>query len=207
MKKHFLLLGLALCAHASSAQLTGGIKAGINVAQLFAEAQGESETTDMVVGFQLGGYLNHSFSEKIVFQPELIFSRVGGKDSEYDPDLQDEIGVQFKFDYLAIPLNIKFKINDNFGILAGPQVGYLAGAKTKIDLFGTSVTVDVKDQFKALDLGANLGLSYTINKIGIDLRYFLGFSNIADIDDPDVSDATIKNRTFSLTVNYQLFEK
>jgi hypothetical protein len=135
-----------------------------------------------------------------------VFSRLGGKESEYDPDLQEEIDVQFKLDYLAVPLNFKFQVNENFGFLVGPQIGFLVGAKTKLDFFGNSIEVDIKDQFKGIDFGANVGLSYTINKLGFDARYYLGLSNIGDFDE-DIGDGKIMNRAIQLSVFYQLFSK
>ena len=206
MKRITLVLSILCAAYIAQAQLSGGAKAGLNLAQMYGKAEGESETTDMVVGFQFGGYLNYKISETFIFQPELVFSRLGGKESEYDPDFQEEIDVKFKLDYLTLPLNFKFQVNENFGLLVGPQIGFMVGAKAKVDFFGTSVEADVKDQFKGIDFGANVGLSYTINKLSFDARYYLGLSNIGDFDE-DIGDGKIMNRAIQLSVYYQLFSK
>lgn len=146
MKRILTLITLIFFSSVTYAQLTGGAKTGINLASMQFKSDDQTETTDMVVGFQFGGYLNHKISETFIFQPELVFSRLGGKESEYDPDTQEEVDVQFKMDYFALPLNLKFQINENFGLLVGPQVGFLVGAKTKVDFFGNSIEVDIKDQ-------------------------------------------------------------
>ncbi|MBX2971355.1 MAG: PorT family protein [Cyclobacteriaceae bacterium] len=206
MKRITLVLVILCSAYLSFAQLSGGAKAGINLASMYFKSDDQTETTDMVIGFQLGGYLNYKISETFIFQPELVFSRLGGKESEYDPNSQEEIDVQFKLNYLAVPLNFKFQVNENFGLLVGPQIGFMVGAKAKVDFFGSSVEVDVKDQFKGIDFGGNIGLSYTINKLGFDARYYLGFSNIGDFDE-DIGDGKIMNRAIQLSVYYQLFSK
>jgi hypothetical protein len=206
MKRILTLITLFFFSFVTYAQLTGGAKVGLNLAQLYGKAEGESDASDMAVGFQFGGYLNHKISETFIFQPELVFSRLGGKESDYDPNSQEEIDVQFKLNYLALPLSLKFQVNENFGLLVGPQIGFLVGAKAKVDVFGTSVEADVKDQFKGIDFGANVGLSYTINKLGFDARYYLGLSNIGDFDE-DIGDAKIMNRAIQLSVFYQLFSK
>jgi hypothetical protein len=206
MKRIALVLSILCSSYVAQAQLSGGAKAGVNLASMQFKSDDQTETTDMVVGFQFGGYLNHKISVTFIFQPELVFTRLGGKESEYDPNTQEEVDVQFKLDYLSLPLNFKFQVNENFGLLVGPQIGFMVGAKAKVDFFGTSVEADVKDQFKGIDFGANVGLSYTINKLGFDARYYLGLSNIGDFDE-DIGDGKIMNRAIQLSVFYQLFSK
>jgi len=207
MKKIVLLSSLLVFAASSLlAQVTGGIKAGLNIANITAEYDGENETSEMFTGFQIGGYLNYNLSDKLIFQPEVLYNKVGGKQSEYDPDLQMDISAVFKFDYLSFPLNLRYNITDNFSLLAGPQIGLLVGAKTSIDFFGTSITVDTKDQFKSLDLGFNIGATYSIKKFLLDARYILGLSNIAKFEDTDAQDVSFKNRVISLSVGYRVFE-
>lgn len=205
--KHFILVLLLLFfANTLQAQVTGGLKFGLNLASIAAEYDGEKENSDMFTGVQFGGYLNYSISDKLIFQPELLYNKLGGKQSEYDPDLQMDVNVVFKFDYLSLPLNLKYKVTDDFSLFAGPQVGLLVGAKTGIDFFGTSFSVDTKDQFKSLDFGLNVGASYSFKKFIFDARYTLGLSNIADFEEADIQEVSFKNRAISFSVGYRIFE-
>lgn len=204
MKKIFLSLVVTFFAFETIAQLNGGIKGGLNFAQVHAEVSGDSELSDMLIGFQLGGYLNYSLSDKVAIQPELVFTRAGGKESVYDPDLQDDVKLSSKNDYLSIPLMFRFKVGDKFHILAGPQVGILLAAKVKIEVQGQSIQIDAKDGFKTLDFGLTAGLGYAINKVGIDARYNFGLANIAE---GATGDDKAQNRVIMLAVSYKLFEK
>lgn len=206
MKHVISILLLIFCGNTLQAQNNGGLKLGLNLANISAEYNGEKENSDMFTGILVGGYLNYSISDKLVFQPELLYSKLGGKQSEYDPDLQMNVNVVFKFDYISLPLNLKYKVTDDFSLLAGAQVGLLVGAKTGIDFFGTSFSVDSKDQFKSLDFGLNVGASYSIKKFTLDARYTLGLSNIADFEETDIQDVSFKNRAISFSVGYRILE-
>lgn len=206
MKHVISILLLIFCGNTLQAQNNGGLKLGLNLANISAEYNGEKENSDMFTGILVGGYLNYSISDKLVFQPELLYSKLGGKQSEYDPDLQMDVNVVFKFDYISLPLNLKYKLTDDFSLLAGAQVGLLVGAKTGIDFFGTSFSVDSKDQFKSLDFGLNVGASYSIKKFTLDARYTLGLSNIADFEETDIQDVSFKNRAISFSVGYRILE-
>lgn len=204
MKRTLLSLIFIFLVYGAFAQLTAGIKAGINLAQVHAEVDGESETSDMMVGFQFGGYLTYPLSQNISIQPELVFNRVGGKESGYDEDLQAEVDATLKTDYLSIPVMLRFKVGENFHMLAGPQAGILISAKAKLEAFGESIEVDIEDSYKTLDFGLTAGLGYSKNKFGIDVRYNFGLANVADDAE---NDGKIQNRVFMLSVSYKLHEK
>ncbi len=204
MKKILLSFIVVFFTVEALGQITGGVKGGLNFAQIHVEVSGDSELSDMLVGFQLGGYLNYPLSDKVSIQPELVFTRVGGKESMYDPDLQEDITLSSLNDYLSIPLMFRFKAGDKFHILAGPQVGILVVAKIKVELQGISVKIDAMDEFKTLDFGLTAGFGYTINKVGIDARYNFGLINIAE---GTTEDGKAQNRIIMFAVSYKLFEK
>lgn len=203
MKGIFLTVVFSIITGVTFAQLSGGVKGGLNISQIRSEASGQSESTDMSVGFQLGGYLNYPLSDKVIFQPELIFSRVGGKESEYDPTTQEDVTLNLILDYLSIPVMFKFKTGESFYFLAGPQAGLLVSAKAKVELFGQSFKVDVKDGFNTLDFGLTAGIGFSKNKFGVDARYNFGLANIAE----DSGDGKAQNRVISLAASYKLFQK
>lgn len=203
MKKTLLFLFVIFFFFESNAQLTGGIKGGLNIAQIRSEVSGDTESTDMLVGFQFGGYMNYPLSDKVAIQPEFVFTRVGGKDSEYDPDLQTDIDVAAVSDYLSVPIMFVFNAGENFRFLIGPQVGFLVGAEFQLEALGQSIDVDAKDAYNKIDFGLTGGIGYAINKVTIDARYNFGLANIVK----DSGDDSAQNRVIALTVSYRLFER
>jgi hypothetical protein len=191
MKK--LLLSLAAVAVLSTgafAQLKGGVKAGFN----FANVGGDAEDTDMRTSIHLGGYLNYAVSDMFSLQPELLYNSVGWKESG---DGFDGTG---KLNYLSIPVMAKFSFG-SFHLMAGPQLGMLLSAKYKVEFDGESETEDIKDGFKGMDFGLNLGLGADFGKLNAGLRYSAGLSNIIDTEE----DVTVTNNVIQLSVGYTLF--
>jgi hypothetical protein len=104
---------------------------------------------------------------------------------------------KLKLDYINVPILFQYMFDNGFRLEAGPQVGFLVGAKTEAS--GGS-SVDVKDQLKGVDfsLGFGLGYIHVPTGFGVDARYNYGVSNISE-DDGTKS----MNRGFQLGVFYQ----
>ena len=190
MKKVLLSFVFVVAASAAFAQLSGGIRLGMNLANQKAEALGVSVSADSKVGLLGGLYLTANLSDKIAVQPELLYSSMGSKSG----DISDAFG------YLHIPILLRYNINENFNLHAGPQIGLLLSAK--------SDGQDIKDQFKGTDFGASLGAGVDFGKFNGGLRYYLGLSNISDIDTqgiPGLGDISFKNTSFQIYLGYKLF--
>ncbi len=209
MKK--ILLSLAVVAAFSTctfAQITAGAKGGFN----FANFGGDAEDTDMRVSIHLGGYLNYAISDKLSFQPELLYSSVGCKVKESDS--YQEFGVQItekyeattKLNYLSLPLLVQYKLG-TVNVLAGPQLGFFMGGKVKEEYtytaegYGSDSESDTHDAdgVNTLDLGFNIGLGANFDKINVSARYSAGLTNIVDGDDK------ITNNVLQLSVGYVLY--
>ncbi len=165
----FLLIPLAI-----EAQGIGlGIKAGAN----FATPSVENISIKTATDFHLGGYLNLNLSEKFGITPEVLYTAYGSK--------WDDIKVNF--DYIAIPIMLRYKPVSLLSLEAGPQFSFLTNAK-KEDVGS------IKDQLKNNDFGLGFGAGLNL-PLGFNagLRYVLGFTNISE-----VSTGSIKNRTFQI---------
>jgi hypothetical protein len=193
MKKLVLTLTaivmLSICA---SAQVSVGVKAGLNLANL----GGDVEDTDMRPSIHVGGYLNYAFSESLSIQPELLYNSVGAK-SSYEEDGFD-VEQTLKLNYISVPVMFLYSFG-NVNIQAGPQFGFLASAKSKYEVDGESEDIDVKDGFKGIDLGFNLGLGANFGKLNASARYSLGLSNVND------GEGDVKNNVIQLSLGYRLF--
>jgi Outer membrane protein beta-barrel domain len=190
MKKYSLVVVFVFSCAAVFAQLSGGIRLGMNIANQKAVIDGDSDTGDSKVGFLGGFYLTANVSEKFAIQPELVFSGMGSKDKEFD--------LQLPFNYLSIPVMLRYNITENFNLHAGPQLGFLLSAKVT----DGDNSIDIKDSFKGSDFGAAFGLGVDFEKFNAGARYYLGLSNIAD----DTSDGdSFKNNALQIFLGYRLF--
>lgn len=153
-----------------------GIKGGLNFSNFGADADG----TDARISPYIGAFLMHPIANNITFQPELLISTKGAEQDGWNYDYT------YKLTYLDIPLMFKYAINNSFNINAGPQVGFLISSK--------------EEMYNTFELALNLGLGYDFESgLGIDARYNIGLTNIADYND----DTRITNNVLQLGVNYK----
>ncbi len=195
MKKFFLVASFILVAIAINAQATFGIKAGANFSNIKVSGDGESRTTDMKVGLNIGGLANIPFSSMFSVQPELVFSMEGGKE-ESDGDKES-----LNLNYINVPVLLQY---NSSGFLAetGPQIGFLMGAKLKSEYNGDEEEVDVKDDLENINLSWAIGLGYKLpSSFGFNARYNLGLSNIVK-DEDDLGRAKQKASTIQVGVFY-----
>src|SRR4029077_2049019 len=128
-------------------------------------------------------------SAHVAVQPELFFSGQGGKDG----------GEVVRLGYLNIPLLLQYMAGNGFRLQTGPQLGILLKAEDEVD----NVTINIKDNLKAVDFSWAFGASYKFPNcgMGVDARYNLGISNISD-GGPN----NMQNRVLSLGLFYQFMQ-
>lgn len=204
MKKVLVIILLSVGTSAY-AQFNGGLKAGVNIANFGGD---DADGFDPLVGFHIGGYATFDLSDKILVQPELLYNAVGAQGSEkgFDPDLGDySVELKQKVNYLSIPVMFMYKLSDNINLQAGPQIGFLVGAKAeydiKSDLIDMSGSTENKEDYNGVDFGLNFGLGAEFGKLNFAARYSLGMANIAD------ADADVKNNVVQISVGYKAFTK
>lgn len=188
-----LMLGIF---NQASAQF--GVRAGLNIAGLSGE---DAEDIDNKMGIHAGLFYEHMLSEALYLRPGALLSFKGAK-------AEDEFGgVTFSnsinLSYIEVPIDLVYKIPvgaNSFNINAGPYVGLLMGATSKFDDGTTSESEDVKENVKGLDFGLNIGAEFQLNAIGIGAGYGLGLANI---DNTEGDDATIKNKNLTLYLAYR----
>jgi outer membrane protein with beta-barrel domain len=180
MKKFFFfiaVIGLSLITHA---QL--GVKAGMNISTLTGD---DVDGAKSLTGFHGGAYYNVGLNKNFSFQPEAVFSAEGAKD--------DATGTKMKVNYINITPMFRYNASGLF-IGTGPQLGFLMSAKATD---GTN-SVDIKDSFKSTNFSWAFGAGYEMsNGLGIEARYNLGLSSIADESGTDV-----KTSCFQIGLRY-----
>lgn len=225
MKKIILTVAALTAFGTASAQdLKFGVKAGLNLANLTSDYDGdEFGTTDnkMKAGFHIGGLVEIKFNEKWALQPEVLYSTQGTNvDVNYFDDEEGSIDYKTNLSYINVPVMVKFYPIPKLFVEAGPQVGFLMSAKEKYDddVFISDDSdemddeIDVKDYYKSIDFGFNIGAGYEFtDMIYANLRYNIGLTDISDMpdefDDVDFGvfgDAfKTKNQVLSLSVGFK----
>ena len=179
----------AVTVHAQ--KVTFGVKGGLNLAKL--TDQDDSKVRPSVYA---GGFANIAFNESLSLQPELLYSGQGAKYTEKisNTDFVTKLG------YINVPVMVQYRIVPEFILEAGPQVGFLTGAKVK----SGKVTVDVKDQTKSVDFGLGFGVGYQFPiGLGVGARYMFGLTKVFEGDD----DAKSKNSVAQIGVFYTFKHK
>jgi hypothetical protein len=185
MKKMIIVLAVLMMTATIHAQIQPGIKAGVNISN-FTGGDFNTIENKALVGFHAGGLLRFQF-DKIVLQPELLFSSQGAKlkDSLTESD--------YKISYVNIPVMLQYETGSGFYLEAGPQFGF----KVSEDIPNTTI----ENFAKSTDVSIALGLGY-ISKIGLGIggRYTVGVSKVGDFDasniDPDFKNGVIQFSLF-----------
>jgi hypothetical protein len=198
MKKLLLtgiVMAFALCSFAQG--ISGGVKAGLTLANQKYSSDGFSLDTKAKPGIHGGVFAVVMITENFGIQPELLFTMQGA-----NWDFQGDDG-KFKYNYLTLPVLFRYNITEMISVHAGPQLGLLLSAELEEE---DGDTEDWKDSTKGMDFGAAGGVEVVLpNGLGFGGRYVIGLSNVAD--DPDFDDLDIKNRAFQLYVFYKIFGK
>jgi hypothetical protein len=172
MKKYLLSAALLIAVSISAkAQLSLGVKGGVNFSKISTDNLKESTLTGYQAGFF--GRIGNS----LYFQPELYLSGTGGKFESSDND-QSYSG-KVRFTNLNVPLLIgkSFGQKDlNFRIMAGPIYTYQLD---KSENFGSNVSGAFQN-FNKSNLGYQAGAGVDIGAITADLRYEGGLTKISD---------------------------
>lgn len=178
----------------SQAQFAIGLKGGLNFANLNAKGS-VSDNYDNRTGYHAGVFSLIKIAS-FGIQPEIIFSKQG---SEYVIDTEN---YEANFDYINVPIMLKFYLPLGLNLQAGPQFGFLTAGELKTTATGIN-SDNAKDYYKdsdaALALGAGWDLPFGLT---IDARYNIGLSEISDFS----LFGEQKNKVFQLSVGYKFLK-
>jgi len=204
MKKAILLSLCIMLSYAGAfAQSTLGVVAGPNFANFGGKEVetwgGANADPTMQVKFHLGVFFNKELTEDWSIEPRLLFSTKGPKYSGEIP-FYGEVTYKKLLSYVDIPVLVKYSINEQFSVYAGPQLSLLLSAKVD----DGEEKVDVKDEYKSTDFALVFGAGYMITeKLGVNLFYDLGLSKIAQYESLSYD---VKNNVIKLSLTYTLKE-
>ena len=161
-----------------------GIKGGINASNF----NGDIEDNKMRYGLHIGLLAEIIINDQFSLQPEAIYSAQGFKNETPGAFSKS------KFDYINLPVLIKYYPMNNFSIEAGPQIGFLINAIDK----SNAGNADIDDQ-NVLDFSINAGVAYKLQSgIFFQARYSLGIINVNGADNASAFKYT--NSVFQLSI-------
>ncbi|MCO6147278.1 outer membrane beta-barrel protein [Flavobacterium sp. NRK1] len=195
MKKTLLFTLFFLAAISANAQVTlrPGIRGGINFSRI-------TETDlDTKTDFYIGGFAALKLSRFYTLQPEITYSRQGGKGNVriYDNGIGDytQNNIDLSLQYISLVGLNKFTFSDSFNIHVGPT----------FDIITNSGRYTYND----VDLGITAGLGYTLPMgLTIEARVKKGIIETVDTyyyndnDDQYSYGNTATNLVFSLGLSY-----
>jgi hypothetical protein len=159
-----------------------GIGAGVTLANMYSNADGEKDNGDSKIGLTIGVFTDIPLSSHMSFQPALNFLQKGTKDND------DGIKAKVNLNYLELPLNFLYNSNStagNFFIGGGPSFAYGISGKTTITFQGEKESAkvnfgsDPSDDLRRLDMGVNFMTGYCLKSgFRVALNYNHGLSNL-----------------------------
>ena len=173
MKKTMIIVAAILFSFAAKAQRVHfGVKGGLNASELHGSDINDAKTK---IGFHAGLLAHiHTNNKSWGIQPEVMYSLEGAK---YDIGESSDAKVDLHF--INVPVLVQYMFDNGFRIEAGPQIGFLVGAKAKET--GGDNSIDIKDNFKSTNFSIPVGVGYLMsNGLGFDARYNFGVSDMND---------------------------
>jgi hypothetical protein len=198
MKKLTLIALLVLPATIVCAQSPKiGFKAGLNVNHISSNDHDLKHDLKPRPSIHLGLIADFEVSKSLSFQPQLLFSGRGAKESHGDHS--DVIA----FNSLELPLNFVYRKNSSKGLFVGmgPSLGYNLSGKIKGHDESESIEFgSAEGEIKRFDVGVNALVGYQVSKkFLISTNYNLGLSNWSNM-----SSSTWRNNIAGISIGYFL---
>lgn len=202
LKLKFFLIPVAMLVigYFSQAYSQVGIRAGVNISKQQFDQGDLDVDPESKFGLDLALIAELPIGPAFAISPEFHWLQKGAKIEDLNGSFSESSRT---FNYLEIPVLAKFKFgaedaNAGFFLFAGPSLGYLFSATDK-DGDGNTNDIDL-DDYKRTELGAHIGGGIKLGIVNIDVRYILGFSNIAQLESDQ--DLEIRNRSYGAGISF-----
>jgi hypothetical protein len=185
----------------SKGQVALGVQSGLTISNLRLTTEDLKRSNGSGYGLTVGVNAKIPLCNDFHIQPEVNYVQFF---SDMNPG-----GSQVNNQYLTFPVLIGYQIKDFIHLQTGPQFGVLVSSS----LSGNPPS---NNYFNKTDFGAlfNVGLDW--RKFNLDIRYYVGLSNINKkgygiIDDSTFSgispgEPTYQNLSFQVLVGYKIFK-
>jgi hypothetical protein len=189
MKKNLSLLAFLIFASAAQAQI--GVRVGIGSTNFSTEDVQRAFTS--LIRPHLGAYYGMKATEKLTVEPGLFYSgkgmtTVNDKNKEFTESLS----------YVDIPVLVRYAVNEDFNVFAGPQVGFLLARKYTEESLKLTNTAPVG----GYEIGGVFGVGYQLTaELNLQASYDFGIAPFKYFQ------ADVNNTVFKLSIGYTLPSK
>lgn len=200
-----------------------GPKVGINMADIYIDAHGvsESDIRGVKPALLIGGVAEYRFLPQLSLSAEVLYSRQGSQSDRYTYRGNPMFGEQsvsyqheYKLQYLNVPILLNVYLIGGLAVQAGIQPGFLLDGDFEVDIEynGEQVSshTDIREDLKRFDLAIPMGLSYTFDYgFFVDVRYNLSLIDLMEDDTrallelDGITYYKMKNRVFSFAVGWK----
>ncbi|WP_111309160.1 porin family protein [Confluentibacter sediminis] len=188
---------LIFCPEILFSQAEFGVIGGINNSRLTNGFLKDFETESSFGGLHLGAFMELNISDKISFYPKILYSQQGDrKKTETQSRFNAPTQIDYKLDYINVPLNIKFFSKPY--LFVGPQIGFLINTKKE--------NMDLGD-VDSFDFGINLGIGYEFNYFSIETNIYQGANTLIEVDDatlPNPINRKLTNAVIQISLKYKI---
>jgi hypothetical protein len=149
------------------------VGAGLIVAGVASQIDGDSWGGYNKLGYSLGGFAWYDFNDRVSLSPEITIGHRGSREMVDGYE-------QYNLNVIDVPLLVRYCIlgdinAQNLQLEAGPSANILISAKSG---FGQQ-KLDLMPQFNRLNLSINTGATFFVNKnIGIMGRWSYALTNM-----------------------------
>lgn len=190
-----LLFTPVLFSQSIKPKTTMGFKAGLNISGFRSAVDYPDVENGPLAGFVAGVYVHIPLSSRFSLQPEFLYSQLGAKSKSIELWGGD---YNFRYNYFAIPMLVKYSITPKFNVMAGAEGDILIRARQR-GTPSTTITYNIKD----FDFIYTVGIGTTNKQWSFDLRYLHGSQDVSY----KPSESTFFNQAVQFTVGYQLKKK
>ena len=185
-----LVLMLLACPAGAGPWRCGG-RTGVNGAN-FAGEYGDVVQPDLRYGLNAGFVGEGELSRVLSLHGEVAYSSKGRTASGNSTDPNGNATKTtdtWSYDYIEVPILLRARLQRGRGTTllaeAGPSFGFALAGRFTTDTPPGIPALDLKDQMKTVDAGFALGAGMEFpsgpGRLGIDVRYTRGFSDLYDL--------------------------
>ena len=192
-----IIIAFLICSTSIYSQTKFGAVLGLNSSRFTDEFKtvNGSYFNLSSVGLSIGAFAEFGITEKIKFYPKITYNQMGDREKDFG-NIEgrgiDASTIDYKLDYLSIPLNFKFFSKPYLTV--GPQIGLLISEKAE--------SVNLGDIKTSVDLGGNFGVGYPIQDFRIELNFYQGFSTLLEIEREFYNDIDARNTYVNFSLGY-----
>lgn len=166
-----------------------GINAGVNISSI-----DNQENLGVATGYHIGIIAAKELNAKWSLRPGLLFSVQGANQTE------DEL--KLRYYYINLPVHVKLRLGESFGLIFGPQFSTLLHATRKDESGKDNIT----SLITPVDLSLCAGFNAIVNKqVQLQVNYNIGLLSTSASDED--KDEVYPNMVFQAGMIFILFNK